>query len=169
MKDINREAIKQGILNKIDELSAVIDIEGLMFDIDYELGQLLYFHKNVLPKTHFYHMKAIPKQGEVAYFNLTRGFPKELVGGHWCLVLKYVKGKALVVPLTSIKEDSAPVDPEFQIDIQVEGFKCMSRAQISDIRTIDVQRCYIKKGFKRVITNQEEIYNKIHNTLLYAG
>ena len=40
----------------------------------------------------------------MAYFNIGRGFPKELMDGHWCYILKDLGYKALVIPSTSINQ-----------------------------------------------------------------
>lgn len=162
------------IVDKLDRINQYQSIDGFIRDLEYHLDQLDYFY-NVLtskgsgdPSTTFYLPKHIPNEHQVAYFNLTRGFPKELYGGHWCYVYKRLKTKLLVIPMTSVKEDSAEIDPEFELDIKIKEFKnnSFARLQLSDMRTIDIQRLYIKKGFYDVETKREVIIEQMKNFLL---
>ncbi|ONI46437.1 hypothetical protein AN641_00200 [Candidatus Epulonipiscioides gigas] len=150
------------------------DVPGFVTDIKYQVGQLSYFYDNLAPKqtgdpsTTFYRPKKFPKVHQLAYFNLTRGFPKELYGGHWCYVFKYFKSKFIIIPTTSVKANSLPPDPEFQLDIAVSDFKngMLTRLQLSDMRTIDIQRLYCGKGFYDVTTDREYILHNINKMLL---
>ncbi|MEG0388996.1 MAG: hypothetical protein RR582_11760, partial [Niameybacter sp.] len=91
-----------------------------------------------------------------------------LYGGHWCYVFKYFKSKFVVIPTTSVKADSLPPDPEFQLDIVVNNFKngMLTRLQLSDMRTVDIQRLYCGKGFYDVITDREYIVQNVNKMLL---
>lgn len=144
------------------------DLEGFCKDLQYIIDQNKFFYKNVVPKqtgnpsTSFYVPKNAPAEHQVGYFNLTRGFPKELHGGHWCYIIKKFKTKYLIVPLTSVKDRSCP-NPMFEKDIHIIGFENngVSRMQFSDIRTIDSQRLYVNKGCYNVYEEREEIMGTI--------
>lgn len=152
------------------------DIEGFVKDLEYHVGQLNYFYDKLTPSqtgdpsTTIYTPKKIPRVHQLAYFNLTRGFPKELYGGHWCYIFKYFKSKFVIIPTTSVKPTSLPPNPEFQMDIKVKDFKngYLTRLQIGDIRTVDIQRLYYSKGFYDVLTDREEVLEGINKILLEA-
>lgn len=157
----------------LENLKNYRDVDGFVTDLEYLVGQLTYFYNNLTPKqtgdpaTTFYKPKKLPQPHQIAYFNLTRGFPKELYGGHWCYVLKYFKSKFVIIPTTSVKSDSLKADPDFQIDIQVKNFKngLSTRMQVSDMRTVDAQRLYFNKGFYDVTTDREYILKEMNNIL----
>lgn len=162
-----------GVADMLGDLDNYRDVDGFVTDLEYLVGQLSYFYNNLTPKqtgdpsTTFYKPKKLPKTHQIAYFNLTRGFPKELYGGHWCYVLKQFKSKFVIIPTTSVKEDSLKADPNFQIDIKVEGFMNgrTTRMQISDMRTVDAQRLYFNKGFYDVLTDKEYIAEEMNKIL----
>ena len=87
--------------------------------------------------------------------------------GHWCYVLKDMGYKMLVIPCTSIKEDSTVVNPLFEKDIKIKTKKHIteSRIQLSDIRSIDIQRLDLRKPFYDVLTPSEEIQEFVHKNL----
>lgn len=84
------------------------------------------------------------------------------------LYFKYFKTKFVIIPTTSVKADSLPPDKEFQMDIEVKNFTnhYITRLQIGDMRTVDIQRLYPAKGFYDVITDQELIIDNISRILL---
>ena len=172
MLDIDTRMLN--ISKSLKEFENYTDVDGFLTDLEYHIGQLSYFYDQLTPKqtgdpsTTFYRPKRIPKVHQIAYFNLTRGFPKELYGGHWCYVFKYFKSKFVVIPTTSVKADSLPPDPEFQLDIAVSDFKngMLTRLQLSDMRTIDIQRLYCGKGFYDVVTDREYILQNVNKMLL---
>ncbi|ONI38014.1 hypothetical protein AN639_05935 [Candidatus Epulonipiscium fishelsonii] len=162
------------VASTLNDLKNYQDIEGFITDLEYHVGQLSYFYDYLTPKqtgdpsTTFYRPKKMPQIHQIAYFNLTRGFPKELYGGHWCYVFKYFKSKYVIIPTTSVKEDSLPPDPEFQMDIEVDNFKngMTTRLQLSDMRSIDLQRLYCSKGFYNVLTDRDQILHNVNKMLL---
>ena len=145
------------------------DKEGFIKDLSYQIGQLEFFHNNVTrnqtgnPSTSYFKPKKSPEAHQIAYFNLTNGFPKELRGGHWCYIVKRSKSKFLVIPCTSVK-DGKLADPDYQVDIEIDNFENdkITRLQISDMRGIDAQRLYINKGFYDVVTERNVIMNKVY-------
>lgn len=162
-----------GVARTLKDLENYRDVDGFVTDLEYLVGQLTYFYNRLTPRqtgdpsTTFYKPKKLPKPHQVAYFNLTRGFPKELYGGHWCYVLKYFKSKFIIIPTTSVKRNSLKADPDFQIDIKVKNFKngLTTRMQISDMRTVDAQRLYFNKGFYDVITEKKYICEEMNKIL----
>lgn len=171
---MNIDARMSQISDSLKNLKNYEDIEGFVTDLEYHVGQLTYFYDHLTPKqtgdpsTTFYRPKKAPEVHQIAYFNLTRGFPKELYGGHWCYVFKYFKSKFVVIPTTSVKPDSLPPDPQFQLDIEVGNFKngMLTRLQLSDMRTIDIQRLYCGKGFFDVMTDRKYILENVDKMLL---
>lgn len=158
------------------EFSSIKNYEqkkGFLEDLNYHIGQMKYFYDELTPNqtgdpsTTFYRPKQIPHIHQIAYFNLTRGFPKELYGGHWCYVLKHFKTKFVIIPTTSVKMDSLPPDREFQMDIEVKDFpNCfITRLQVGDMRTVDIQRLYPAKGFYDVRTSRETIVHTVKGIL----
>lgn len=153
-----------GVLTHIEGF----DYSAFIKDSKYEIGQLKFFYNNVTrnqtgnPSTSFYKPKVKPESHQIAYFNLTQGFPKELRGGHWCYVLKQAKSKFIIIPCTSVKEDSSPADPEFQMDIELDEFPNgkKARLQFTDIRAVDAQRLYSDRGIYDVVTERGLIVNK---------
>lgn len=161
------------VADKLNKIRHYQDIDGFVRDLEYHVDQLDYFYNELTdkntgdPSTTFYLPKKLPTEHQIAYFNLTRGFPKELYGGHWCYVYKQLNTKVIVIPMTSVKEDSAEVNSRFELDIKIKDFKNknIARLQISDMRTIDIQRLYIKKGFYDVETEREIIQKNIKQVL----
>lgn len=130
MKNYDAEQFSRQILDQVKEL-------------DFFYSNLVARNKGNASKT-FYKVSPAnkrPSEGQVAYFNLRRGYPKEVYDGHYCYVLKDFKYKYLIVPLTSVKDKSSPY-PNFEFDIKIKNFTNdkVSRMQISDMRTIDIQR-----------------------------
>lgn len=111
----------------------------------------------------YYYLNRRPMEHSLAYFNLSRGYPKELMDGHWCYVIKDFGVKMLIVPCTSLKEGSKDVDGRFQKDIEIicENKHMNVRLQITDMRCVDVMRLDERKPFYQVVNQQEEIYDYI--------
>lgn len=145
------------------------DMNTFIKDMKYEIGQLKFFYNNITrnqtgnPSTSFYKPRIKPEAHQLAFFNLTHGFPKELRGGHWCYILKHAKSKFIIIPCTSVKEDSSPADPEFQMDIEIDGFPNdkKARLQFSDIRSVDAQRLYVDRGIYDIVTDRSKILNSV--------
>ena len=80
--------------------------------------------------------------------------------------LKDFGSKMLVIPCTSIKEDS-PEATEYELDIRakIRKYPIRSRMQLSDMRVVDLQRLDIRKRFCNVITDKKEIENHIKHII----
>ncbi len=154
--------------------TGMYDVEKYCCSLLHLTNQLEYFYCNLVPNgsgesaSTYYRLHNRPKEHEMAYFNIGRGFPKELMDGHWCYLLKDLGYKALVIPSTSIKKDSKPCHPQFEMDIEIEyyGKRLKSRIQLSDIRSIDMQRLDLRKPFCKVYTDQKEIKSFVKKNLL---
>ena len=153
------------------EKSGIYDVEKFSYALLHQTKQLEYFYCHLVKDGNcdetFYHINKRPHIHQLAYFNIGRGFPKELMDGHWCYVLKDLGYKMLVIPCTSIKETSTHANPQYELDIEVMAYhqKTYSRIQLSDIRSIDIQRIDLRKLFYEVLTPKEEIDEFIHKNL----
>ena len=155
------------------EETGIYDVEKYSCSLKHLTNQLEYFYCHLVKEqgrdseNTFYHLKLRPKIHQLAYFNIGRGFPKELMDGHWCYVLKDMGYKMLVVPCTSIKKDSTPVNPLFEKDIKIKTDTHITycRIQLSDIRSVDIQRLDLRKSFYQVLTSREEIMAFIEKNL----
>ena len=171
---VTNEEFMKKIMMDFNEIQNYNQKKGFLEDLNYHIGQIKYFydeltpHQTGDPSTTFYRPKHLPKVHQVAYFNLTRGFPKELYGGHWCYIFKSFKTKFVIIPTTSVKPDSLAPDKQFQMDIHVKNFTnhFITRLQIADLRTVDIQRLYPAKGFYDVLTPKEEILQHVSKILL---
>ena len=151
-------------LNKLDQ-SGMYDVEKYSCSLLHLTNQLEYFYCHLVPKgtkdcdNTYYKIPRRPKIHQIAYFNIGSGFPKELMDGHWCYILKAMGYKMLVVPCTSIKSISKPCNPIFEKDISImmNEHKTHCRIQLSDIRSIDIQRLDLRKPFNDVLTSRKEI------------
>lgn len=97
------------------EKSGIYDVEKYSYALLHQTSQLEYFYCHLVKdgdcNQTYYHVHKRPHIHQLAYFNIGRGFPKELMDGHWCYILKDMGYKMLVIPCTSIKEDSTPANP----------------------------------------------------------
>ena len=162
----NIEELKN-YLNKLDE-SGLYDAEKYSRSLLHQTSQLSYFYcslvKDGSPSATYYHVHKRPKEHQMAYFNIGRGFPKELMDGHWCYIVKDLGYKMLIIPCTSIKKESSPLNPHFEKDLTViddHGLITHSRMQLTDLRTVDIQRLDCRKPFYTVCDDREEIRNFI--------
>lgn len=162
----NIEELKN-YLNKLDE-SGLYDAEKYSRSLLHQTSQLSYFYcslvKDGSPSDTYYHVHKRPKEHQMAYFNIGRGFPKELMDGHWCYIVKDLGYKMLIIPCTSIKKESSPLNPHFEKDLIViddHGMITHSRMQLTDLRTVDIQRLDCRKPFYTVCDDREEIRNFI--------
>ena len=153
------------------------DKKGFIYDIEYTLGQLEYFFDTIVPSqggtpnsSYYYLKKLDPKEHQIAYVNLTRGFPKELFGGHYCYIFKKFKDKYVVIPTTSVDDPEADKIQNFEIEIDIKNFHNdkITRLNVSNIRAIDIQSIYqpspvfeSEKGIFDVLTDRDKINKKI--------
>lgn len=149
-------------LNKIG-----YDVNKYLCSLAWQTSQLEYYYCHIVNNGYdSYLLHNRPKVHQLAYFNIGRGLPKELMDGHWCYVLKDLGSKMIIIPVVSIKD--VPLNSKYEMDIEVEFLK-KSRLQLSDIRTVDVQRVYEKKGYINVITPAHDIRSKVKNFILESN
>ncbi len=152
------------------------DKEGFANQLKYWLKELEFFYNKVVPNqtsdpsTSYYEIRpsSRPKEGQVAFFNLRRGYPKETYDGHYCYILKDFGIKYMVIPTTSVK-DKSKANADFEYDIIIKDFKndLTTRLQISDTRAIDIQRFNENRTVYDVITDRETIAKEIQRILSF--
>lgn len=92
----------------------------------------------------------------IVYVDLTIGYPKELRYGHWCYVYKVLNGKALILPLTSIKDYRRNLKvQELEIVVCNNGMLTPSIMRIDEMRWIDIQRIDLKHAVPEKIQTPE--------------
>ncbi|MGG1659273.1 hypothetical protein [Brevibacillus sp. NRS-1366] len=152
------------------------DASGFAIQLKFWVKELDFFNNTLVEKhpekdasltTYHISESKRPTEGQVAYFNLRRGYPKELYDGHQCYILKDFGLKLLIIPTTSVKGDSAPLDEEFEMDIKIKNFEndLPTRLQFSDIRSIDAQRINEKRAIYDVETDRTLILGKVKKVL----
>ena len=154
------------------EETGIYDVEKYSCSLKHLTNQLEYFYCHLVKDggrdidNTYYHLSMRPLVHQLAYFNFGRGFPKELMDGHWCYILKDLGYKMLIIPCTSIKGTSA--NPEFELDIEVmmANGKTKSRLQLSEIRCVDMQRLDLRKPFCEVLSDHDEIIKYVKEHLL---
>lgn len=175
------EEEKQHIDKKIGYIKKTIkglkhydDPVKLVDEIDKWLYELSYFYNTIVkdgddPSKIIYNIrpKLRPKEGQIAYINLRRGYPKETFDDHWCYILKDYGTKFLIIPSTSIKKDSAPCNELYEMDIIDKTPNGKSRLQFTDIRSIDIMRiCQsLEPNYYDVITDRQKIFDKLNAVL----
>ena len=76
------------------EETGIYDVEKYSCSLKHLTNQLEYFYCHLVKEqgrdseNTFYHLKLRPKIHQLAYFNIGRGFPKELMDGHWCYIFR---------------------------------------------------------------------------------
>ena len=145
------------------------DAKAFINSLEFQINQLSFFYDILVPrqkdnnpsKTYF-NLKKRPKEHQIIYVNLTRGFPKELYDAHYCYILKDCGNKFIIIPTTSLKDGSPDCNVNFEKDIEVlNGDAC--RLNIDDIRTIDFMRIVEYKGYSNVKTDRDEILKFVNN------
>lgn len=168
--DSNLLEVKKS-LHKLEKEGSY-DVEKLGHSLMHLTSQLEYFYCHLVKEyggdcdSTYYRVSKRPRIHQLAYFNIGRGFPKELMDGHWCYILKDLGYKMLVIPCTSVKEGKC--NEEFEMDIKIKMIDkyTYSRIQLSDIRSIDMQRLDLRKPFCDVETPKEAIIKFVKSNLL---
>lgn len=146
------------------------DVEKYSHSLMHLTSQLEYFYCHLVKDSGdanntYYHISNKPKVHQLAYFNIGRGFPKELMDGHWCYILRDLGYKMLVIPCTSIKGTKCNSEFEMDIKIKMNDEITMSRIQLSDLRTVDNQRLDMRKEYCDVLTERQSILEFVQNNL----
>lgn len=147
----------------------------LVDEIDKWLFELAYFYNKIVkdgqnPSEVIYNLppSVRPKEGQIAYINLRRGYPKETYDDHWCYILKDYGSKYLIIPTTSIKPDSGKCNPLYEMDIIDNTPAGKSRLHFTDMRSIDIMRVCksIIPNSYDVVTDRKEILQKFQDLVL---
>jgi len=161
---------------KMDDLKLtnLFDVDQMLSALNHQLDQLNYFYCNLVqkqdnkdPNKTYYNLKTTPKKHQLIYVSLGRGYPKELFDGHWCYVVKDCGTKLLIIPTTSLKENSSTEEQDYYFDIkETAGNIC--RLRIDEIRVIDKMRVVQYKGYRDISTDRNEVEERIMNFLKFT-
>lgn len=148
-----------------DVYKFITSLNSMVSDIHYFFNHLVKKQGGDKDNT-YYKLSPRPKEGQVAYVNIGRGYPKELQDGHYCYILKDFGAKMAIIPTTSVK-DGSQYNPDFEFDIKLNGFQndLKTRMQITDMRVVDVQRINKKKGYYNVETDRVDIEAAVKKVL----
>ncbi len=149
------------------------DIVSFVFNYKRMVNSLYHFHNTIgknaktpiqLSKIK-YNLKSMkrPVEGDVCYFYIENSYPKEIFNSHWCLILKDFGNTMLVVPMVSIKKDSADVDKSCEMIVKIKDFEedgC-SKLKIHQIFSADIMRINPEKKVYRLQTNYDYVKEKI--------
>lgn len=115
----------------------------------------------------YYKTKKAVKPHTVIYLNLGCGYPKELRYGHFAYVHKVENGKALIIPMVSIKNFERKFrSQELQIAIINHGMTTPSILRLDEMRWIDLQRINEKHSVpEAVLTPRKRIIEELKNYL----
>ena len=154
--------------NYDDPVKLAKEIDNWVKDISFFYDKLV--PDGVDPSKTFYRIDPSrrPKEGQIAYINLRRGYPKEARDGHWCYILKDYGSKYVVIPSTSIKGYSSACNSTCEMDILDDTPNGISRLHFSDIRSIDVMRVNTKvtPNLYDVRTPRKEIMDDLLRSML---
>lgn len=142
-------------------------IEGLrhmLVQNNFFYGTLVDIASSDDPSRVYYHLKVAPVPHQLVYVQLGAGYPKEIRSPHWCYVVRVDGQKLLVIPLSSIKENSGPASVPYEFDI-VEQDGTIGRMHFDDMRSIDNMRIIQKKDYREVMTSREDIMNALDKYL----
>ena len=149
-------------IKKLEEIKSY-EIAKLIRSYNYQISNLYYYY-TVIEKNNkeLSKLKKSIKSHTLIYINLGRGFPKELMDGHWCYVVRTIgDSKLFVIPTTSIKTNQINSYMHYIIEAYSKEKNIKSKLELSDIRCVDIQRTYLKKGIYKVRTSRDEIINKL--------
>lgn len=153
------------------------DLECFYYNLNRLISTLEFYHNSIgknaknikelsaiqydVPKS------KMPKEGQVAYFYIETSYPKEIYNSHWCLVLKDLGSLLVVIPLTSIKKDSNPVDKQREMIVKIQDFEedgC-SKLKINQIFSASLMRLNQSKKIYNLQTDFSYVKNTIKNIL----
>lgn len=172
-KERKFDSIMGQIISKLKDINDADYVMGFVEELNYWVKELHFFYNRLVPRqtgnpsTTYYTPSPRPKEGQVAYFNLRRGYPKEIYDGHYCYILKDFGTKYVVLPITSIKDGTAP-NPNYEIDIVIKNFinDLPSRMHVDEIRIADPLRVKENKGIFDVKTDRNYIIKGVSKILL---
>ncbi len=159
-------------LNDIDKkLLSIKNFDLVSFVYNYKrmINSIYHFHntigKNAQTQQQLsqikYNLKGIkrPVEGDICYFYIENSYPKEIFNSHWCLILKDFGNTMLIIPMVSIKNDSAPVDKTCEMIVKIKDFQedgC-SKLKIHQMFCADVMRINPQKNTYRLQTDYDYV------------
>lgn len=151
---------------KFNKMGIYYSLKAQLNQINYFFGRLVPQQKSKNPSLTFFNPKPCPAVNQMAYFSLGYGYPKEMFGGHFCYILKDLKTKFLVIPSTSVKNDSSEKG-DYEIEIIIKNFEnnMRTRLQLSDMRTVDKLRFNGKEKIYDVETDTNIIKKEMNKIL----
>lgn len=148
-------------IKKMQEIKTY-EVIKLIQSYNYQISNLYYYYKKLEKNNTFFMKNVKVNEHTLVYVNLGRGFPQELMDGHWCYVVRIIGTKLLVIPTTSIKSRNETNSFMHYIIKSCSGKKVIkSKLELSEIRCVDIQRTYLKKGMYNVKTSRKEIMKKV--------
>lgn len=163
LEDINKRILK---IKNFDTVSFVYNYKRM-------INSIYHFHNNIGKNIDSpirlsqikYNLKGMkrPVEGDICYFYIENSYPKEIFNSHWCLILKDFGNTMLVVPMVSIKMDSAPVDKSCEMIVKIKDFEeegC-SKLKIHQMFCADVMRINPKKKVYQLQTDYGYVKEKI--------
>ena len=149
------------------------DITSFVYNYKRMVQSIYHFHntigKNASSPTELsqirYNLKGMPRptEGDVCYFYIENSYPKEIFNSHWCLILKDFGNTMLVVPMVSIKKESAGVDKSCEMIVKIKDFEedgC-SKLKIHQMFCADVMRINPQKNVYSLQTDYNYVKEKI--------
>ena len=165
-----------GLVDRVDKLKN-FDIESFYYNFNRLVYTLEFYHNSMGKKAktpkdlsaiqYDVPKNKMPKEGQVAYFYIETSYPKEIYNSHWCLVLKDLGSLLVVVPLTSIKQDSNPVDKEREMIVKIKDFEedgC-SKLKVNQIFSAGLMRLDQSKKIYDLQTDFSYVKQRIKNIL----
>jgi hypothetical protein len=132
--------------------------------LNHQLAQLDFFYNKLVPgqggdanKT-YYNISPRPKEHQLIYVNLNRGYPKEIFDVHYCYVVKDFGAKFIVIPTTSIKPTTSVNDAYEMMIEEADGTPCL--LNFDEIKAIDPMRIAKGKPYRDVKTPRKDIVGK---------
>lgn len=141
------------------------DIEKFVQALRYHISELSFFYNHMVPQEHEKSNINKAEEGQIALFELARSF--EFYETHYCYILKELKEKYIVIPVTPVKKDTEEIDAGSEMDIFVKEFKDNDklRLHINELRIIDIQRLDKEKATFNVVNSRQEILKKVISLL----
>ena len=155
-------------------------IEDFIWNYKRMISSIYHFHnvigKNASDATTLskikYNLKSMPrpKEGQVVYLYIENSYPKEIFNSHWCLILKDFGNTFLVVPMVSIKKNSAPLDKSTELIVKIKDFEefgC-SKLKVHQMFCGDIMRINPKKKIYDLQTDFNYVKNKIKELINFS-
>ena len=174
-KELDKEL--DNFLLNVDKMKhvEVYDLVNLIRSYNHHINELYYYYKlakkDTDKKNFIIKYPYFIKEHTLIYVNLGRGFPKELMDGHWCYVIKnFGNFKALVIPTSSIKKSEDEII-KCKTNYVIESYcyknnmNFKSKLNFLELRIVDLQRVYFKKGYRFVKTPREEIVKRLYEII----